>query len=231
MLCADFHPSKSATFRRYNDPQASVPGQLVSNRRRIVAWSTLGSVVTLAVLCACLIADEQRKIRSAAATVISKPLESRRNQCGVRGTSRPGCPTMLRDASCCPAVHRLSIRNHSRRHLPRGKRWLAVQRQPWRCRFQPPFQESRFHDRDRSPDMAQRRPAALAGRQIHPRQRRRLRTTHRTRQAACDGGGWLLRLEHCPVEQGQQHDARRAWSRSRAWSTVVHLGLDVLASG
>jgi sensor c-di-GMP phosphodiesterase-like protein len=105
MLCGDFHPSKSATLRRDNDPQASVPGQLVSNRRRIVALSTLGSVVTLAVLCACLIADEQRKIRSAAAAVISKPLER------VAEINAAFEELRALDAQPCSATHLAALRS------------------------------------------------------------------------------------------------------------------------
>lgn len=75
MFSADFHPGKSAIFRRDSDPNASVSGQLISNRQRVLVWSALGVVVVLAVLCAVLIAQEQRKIRIAAASVISKPLE------------------------------------------------------------------------------------------------------------------------------------------------------------
>ncbi|MGJ7574431.1 EAL domain-containing protein [Variovorax sp. RB2P76] len=75
MFSTDFQPSKSAIARRDSDPDASASGQLVFHRQRIIVWSALGVVIALAVLCAALIAEEQRKIRIAAAMVISKPLE------------------------------------------------------------------------------------------------------------------------------------------------------------
>lgn len=105
MFRADFHPSKSATSRRDNDPDGSVLGQMVSNRRRIIVWATFGAVVALAVLCAFLIADEQRKIRSAAATVISKPLER------VAEINAAFAELRALDAQPCSATHLAALRS------------------------------------------------------------------------------------------------------------------------
>ncbi|OAK61371.1 hypothetical protein A3K87_20770 [Variovorax paradoxus] len=105
MSRADFHPSNSTISRRDNDPEASVLGQMVSNRRRIIACSALGIVVTIAVLCAFLIADEQRKIRTAAATVISRPLER------VAEVNAAFAELHALDAQPCSATHLEALRS------------------------------------------------------------------------------------------------------------------------
>jgi len=78
---------------------------MVSNRRRIIAWSTLGIVATLAVLCAFLIADEQRKIRTAAAAVISRPLER------VAEVNAAFAELHALDARPCSATHLEALRS------------------------------------------------------------------------------------------------------------------------
>lgn len=75
MRFADFHPDGSPISRRDSHPEATVMGQLMSRRHRTSLWSILGMLVALAAVGGFLIADEQNKIRSAAATVIAKPLE------------------------------------------------------------------------------------------------------------------------------------------------------------
>ena len=105
MFRADFHPGKSTISRRDNDPDASVLGQMASNRQRIIVWSTFGVVATLAVLCAFLIADEQRTIRAAAAAVISKPLER------VAEVNAAFAELRALDAQPCSATHLEALRS------------------------------------------------------------------------------------------------------------------------
>lgn len=75
MPSADFHPSDAVMSQRDSDPRATLTGQLISSRKTITLWSTLGIAIALAGLCTALAGSEQRRIRSAAETVIAKPLE------------------------------------------------------------------------------------------------------------------------------------------------------------